>query len=38
VPYIIKSDEKINGEIVRYKICGPLLALIREFMIKARVK
>jgi len=34
----MKSDEKMNGEIVRYKVCGPLLALIREFMIKAGVK
>jgi len=37
-PYIMKYDVEENGKISKYRICGPLLALVREFMIKAGVK
>jgi len=39
LPYIMKHDEtNEKGEIFRYKICGPLLGLVREFILKAGVK
>jgi hypothetical protein len=38
LPYILRFDEKVNETIIRYKVCGPLMGLMREFMKKERVK